>query len=48
MDLFEVRERGNLEPLTNFVAHTKKIGSSYGDLVLLRRMSEEYALEHAT
>ena len=48
MDLFEVRHRGHLEPLTNFVAHTNKIGSSYGDLVLLRRMSEDYALEHAT
>ena len=48
MDLFEVRDRGHLEPLTNFVAHTNKIGSSYGDLVLLRRMSEDYALEHAT
>jgi FkbM family methyltransferase len=48
MDLFEVKDRGNLEPITNFFAHTKKIGSSYGDLVLMRRMSEEYALEHAT
>jgi FkbM family methyltransferase len=40
MDVFEVKDRGNLEPLTDFVAHTNKIGSSYGDLVLVRRMSE--------
>jgi len=48
MDLFEVKDRGNLEPLTNFAAHTNKIGSSYGDLVLMRRMSEDWPLEHAT
>jgi FkbM family methyltransferase len=48
MDLFEVKSRGDLEPLTNFLAHTKKIGSSYGDLVLMRRMSEDYALDNAT
>ena len=40
MDVFEVKDRGNLEPLTDFVAHTNKVGSSYGDLVLIRRMSE--------
>ena len=40
MDLFEVRDHGELEPLTNFLAHTNKIGSSYGDLLLMRRMSE--------
>jgi len=40
MDLFEVVEDGHLEPLTNFVAHTNKVGSSYGDLVLMRRISE--------
>jgi FkbM family methyltransferase len=43
MDLFEVKDRGDLQPLTNFLAHTNKIGSSYGDLVLMRRISE-----HAT
>jgi FkbM family methyltransferase len=37
MDLFEVDQRGSLAPLTNFVAHTNRIGSSYGDLVLVRR-----------
>lgn len=47
MDLFEVQDQGNLEPLTNFLAHTNKVGSGYGDLVLMRRGSEEYALEHA-
>jgi FkbM family methyltransferase len=41
MDVFEVKDRGNLEPLTNVLAHTKKIGSSYGDLVLMRRMPEQ-------
>jgi hypothetical protein len=41
MDIFEVKDRGNLEPLTNVLAHTKKIGSSYGDLVLMRRMPEQ-------
>jgi hypothetical protein len=40
MDLFEVRHPGTLEPLTNILAHTDKIGSSYGDLVLMQRMSE--------
>jgi FkbM family methyltransferase len=38
MDLFEVKQQGQLEPLTNVRAHTSKIGSSYGDLVLMRRM----------
>lgn len=37
MDLFEVQDQGKLEPLTNFIAHTNRIGSSYGDLVLLRK-----------
>ena len=41
MDLFEVKERGTLEPLTNFPAHTAKIGSSYGDLVLVQKMFEQ-------
>jgi hypothetical protein len=40
MDLFEVKHQGELEPLTNIVAHTNKIGSSYGDLVLMQRTSE--------
>jgi FkbM family methyltransferase len=40
MDLFEVKHHGKLEPLTNILAHTNKIGSSYGDLVLMQRMSE--------
>jgi len=40
MDLFAVNDRGKLEPLTNLPAHTNKIGSSYGDLVLTRRVSE--------
>jgi FkbM family methyltransferase len=39
MDLFEVKQQGQLEPLTNMLAHTSKIGSSYGDLVLMQRMS---------
>jgi hypothetical protein len=47
MDLFEVMDSGRLEPLTNLLAHTNKIGSSYGDLVLMRKMSEEFALEPA-
>ena len=36
MKVFEVTELGTLEPLTNYPAHTKKIGSSYADLVLMR------------
>jgi FkbM family methyltransferase len=40
MDLFELKHRGKLEPLTNIGAHTSKIGSSYGDLVLMQRTSE--------
>jgi FkbM family methyltransferase len=40
MDLFEVKDRGDLERLTDFVAHTNKIGASYGDLLLMRRMSQ--------
>jgi FkbM family methyltransferase len=40
MDLFEVQHQGKLEPLTNILGHTNKMGSSYGDLVLMQRMSE--------
>lgn len=36
MQVFEVTEQGTLEPLTDYRAHAKKIGSSYGDLVLMR------------
>lgn len=36
MKVFEVTEHGTLEPLTDYRAHAKKIGSSYGDLVLMR------------
>ena len=36
MKVFEVTDSGTLEPLTDCRAHTKKIGSSYGDLVLMR------------
>jgi len=40
MDLFEVKHEGRLEPVTNIVAHTNTIGSSYGDVVLMQRVSE--------
>lgn len=40
MDLFEVKHPGTLEPLTNIPAHTNKMGSGYGDLVLMQRVSE--------
>jgi FkbM family methyltransferase len=36
MKLYEVTEHGTLEPLTDYRAHAKKIGSSYSDLVLMR------------
>lgn len=36
MKVFEVTEHGTLEPLTEFRAHAKKMGSGYGDLVLIR------------
>ena len=36
MTVFEVTEHGTLEPLTDLGAHAKKIGSGYGDLVLMR------------
>ena len=36
MDLFEVTERGTLEPLSDYRAHAKKIGAGYGDVVLTR------------
>jgi FkbM family methyltransferase len=37
MDVFEVNHHGSLEPVTNYREHTRKIGSSYGDLVLMSR-----------
>jgi FkbM family methyltransferase len=39
MELFEVNDHGTLEPVTDYCAHTAKIGSSYGDLVLKARPS---------
>jgi FkbM family methyltransferase len=36
MKVFEVTAGGALEPLTDYRAHAQKIGSSYGDLVLMR------------
>ena len=39
MDLFEVKHQGRLEPLTNLLALTNTLGSSYGDLVLMQRVS---------
>ena len=36
MKVFAVTEHGTLEPLIDCRAHTRKIGSSYGDLVLMR------------
>jgi FkbM family methyltransferase len=36
MKVFEVTEAGTLEPLTDFRAHARKMGSGYGDLVLMR------------
>ena len=36
MDLFEVTERGTLEPLRDYRAHARKIGAGYGDVVLTR------------
>jgi FkbM family methyltransferase len=41
MNIFEVQDRGKLEPLTNFVDHTKKIGVSYADLVLTQKVLEQ-------
>jgi FkbM family methyltransferase len=36
MQVFEVTEHGTLEPLIDYKAHTQKMGSGYGDLVLMR------------
>jgi FkbM family methyltransferase len=36
MKIFEVTEQGTLEPLADYRAHARRIGSSYGDLVLMR------------
>ena len=36
MDLFEVTERAELRPLTDYAAHTRRLGSGYGDVVLIR------------
>jgi FkbM family methyltransferase len=36
MKVFAVTEHGTLEPMTDSRAHARKIGSSYGDLVLMR------------
>jgi FkbM family methyltransferase len=41
MDIFEVQDRGKLAPLTNFLAHINKIGVSYGDLILTRKVVEQ-------
>jgi FkbM family methyltransferase len=37
MDVFEVNDQGDLAPVTDYREHTRKMGSSYGDLVLMRR-----------
>jgi FkbM family methyltransferase len=37
MDLFEVTERAELKPLADYRAHTRKLGSGYGDVVLIRK-----------
>jgi len=36
MTVLEVTDEGTLEPLSDYAAHAKKIGASYGDLVLMR------------
>jgi FkbM family methyltransferase len=36
MKIFEVTQHGTLEPLTDYRAHAKRLGSGYGDLVLMR------------
>ena len=36
MKVFEVTDHGTLEPLTDYRAHAQKMGSGYGDLVLMR------------
>jgi FkbM family methyltransferase len=40
MDLFEVTEQGDLRPLTDYSEHIRKLGSGYGDVVLIRRPSQ--------
>jgi FkbM family methyltransferase len=37
MDLFEVNDRGGFELVTNYREHTRSMGSSYGDLVLMSK-----------
>jgi FkbM family methyltransferase len=37
MDLFEVTERAELKPLADYRGHTRKLGSGYGDVVLIRK-----------
>jgi FkbM family methyltransferase len=36
MKVFEVTEAGTLEPLSDFRAHARRMGSGYGDVVLMR------------
>ena len=37
MEMFEVNDKGDLEPVTNYREHTRKIGSSYGDVVVMSK-----------
>jgi FkbM family methyltransferase len=40
MDLFEVTETADLRPLSDFAAHTRRIGASYGDILVMARDAE--------
>jgi len=37
MEMFEVNDEGDLEPVTDYREHTRKIGSSYGDVVVMSK-----------
>jgi FkbM family methyltransferase len=40
MDMFELTDDGQLRPVVNFREHTKKVGSTYGDLLLMSKERE--------